>query len=535
MDGTGTEPRLTARAIVAQARELEKAGKVRDAVQLLLEQQLDIEDLPPTYNALTARLLLREGDEANGRAYLARAQAKFDEEMQAPARRDLAEALMSVGEVEAAGEVLATFAPRKRDDTKPPVWMARSAVAAVAAFERRGRSAAGAWVMLARAEWLAEHGREADALALLEQHRDDWPTLPRPYVTAIRRLSGSDLEREAEVAGLLSELDEAIGSATASAATQLGDKLLKLGRTEQAGKAFSWAIEAGAKDLSFYRRIAASIFREATSGPPVESSFHRSFTYVDTEKHLIYVAVAKNASTLLKANFALNSSYRQAYLEARGAIHVFARGSMVSPINRDAMLDADYFRFTLLRDPYRRLLSAYLQKFVRRWSDRAAYLKGTMIEETIRGAQAMIGIGFDPVRSISFEEFVRYFATMDDIHSNPHWLPQYRFTGRDLSLYNHVGVVERLQATLDLLSERFGFVTESDVASDMRGGGTRHIAKYSEAEALEAPHRALPQALDEREENLPPPDQFYTPELRAIVAQRYAIDLANYEAVIGAG
>ncbi|HTZ70746.1 MAG TPA: sulfotransferase family 2 domain-containing protein, partial [Acetobacteraceae bacterium] len=194
------------------------------------------------------------------------------------------------------------------------------------------------------------------------------------------------------------------------------------------------------------------------------------------------------------------------------------------------ILAPDHFRFVVLRDPFRRLLSAYLDKVVRTWRNQHTYLRFNLLRETIAGAQRLAGLAYDPLRSISFEEFVHYLADTDDAACNLHWLPQYRFAGRDLGIYHHVGKVERLADTHALLADRFGYRTET-WPEVPRPSPRRHTARYSPDARLAAPHLALPRELDAHEDSLPEPDRFYTPTLRQMVAKRFAEDVALYDAI----
>jgi hypothetical protein len=343
------------------------------------------------------------------------------------------------------------------------------------------------------------------------------------------RLAYATRDRATEVARLRSELQSSPGPERAELNAKLGAALNELGSPHEAGAAFSQAINAGARDLPLWFYILADEHRQRTGGSRIETSFRKPVTFVDATRKLAYAVVPKNASSLLKANFVLNSSHRNDYLAERGNIHDFSRRIAEAPFDRGEILGPDYTRFTVLRDPHRRLVSAYLQKFVRRWRNRAGYLRGEKIEGTIRGAQKQAGLAFDPVRSISFAEFVRYVSTVSDSDCNTHWVPQFRFVGTDLSLYHHVGTVENLAATLSFLKQQFGYELEQQLSADMPIGD-RHIAKYNAQASLLSPHSALPRALDALEDAMPAPEQFYTGELQQLVSDRFADDIGLYAA-----
>jgi hypothetical protein len=106
-------------------------------------------------------------------------------------------------------------------------------------------------------------------------------------------------------------------------------------------------------------------------------------------------------------------------------------------------------------------------------------------------------------------------------------MPQYRVVGTDLSVYHHVGKVERLDETLALLAERFGFVTQTG-PQGKSPVVPAHIAKFDEATELAEPYRALPAELDAFENNMPVPARFFPPDIKALVEERFAADVALY-------
>jgi hypothetical protein len=83
---------------------------------------------------------------------------------------------------------------------------------------------------------------------------------------------------------------------------------------------------------------------------------------------------------------------------------------------------------------------------------------------------------------------------------------------------------------LSFLQQRLGYELESRLTADMPIADS-HIAKYTAQVALPCPHTALPRELDEFEDNMPGPEQFYTPKLRQIVSERFAGDVALYTSV----
>jgi hypothetical protein len=190
------------------------------------------------------------------------------------------------------------------------------------------------------------------------------------------------------------------------------------------------------------------------------------------------------------------------------------------------MTAPDCFRIVVLRDPLRRVVSAYLDKFVLFRPPDNQHL-GLRVRRAVQDAQALLGIPDDPARSISFEEFVRYLAVTPDVRMDEHWMPQAVLVGDNLARFGHVGRVEQLDRTLDILASRFGYTLESDLTGHV-GNGNRHVRRYDGGTQLSAPWRALPAEIMALKGRAPAPEAFYTEELRALVERRYAADFAMY-------
>ncbi len=156
-----------------------------------------------------------------------------------------------------------------------------------------------------------------------------------------------------------------------------------------------------------------------------------------------------------------------------------ARGAVRAVSGADAAREfaEEYFCFTFVRNPYTRLLSAYLDKVARgRSVDRAAH------------------------RAASFAEFVAYLEA-GGLWRDPHWVPQVALIPVPIDRLAFLGKVERLQDDLASLIDRlFGDGTFKKVRS--RGSGRRNAAAQLGAH--------------------------YTPELAARVGALYHDDFAAF-------
>ena len=101
------------------------------------------------------------------------------------------------------------------------------------------------------------------------------------------------------------------------------------------------------------------------------------------------------------------------------------------------------FKFTVVRNPFSRLASAYFDKVLRR--DR--YVRRLLREHASRHRQPM-------AEEIGFEEFVELVSTQDVADMDPHWRPQYVEGHFAYISYDYVGRAETLQNDLTYILER---------------------------------------------------------------------------------
>ena len=523
-------PRAADRAkaidLIAAAKTAEAAGDAAGARAMLMEHRAAFSRVPPAYDAAIGRLSLSVGDAPAAIEYFTSAIDRVGDEAPLQWRRNLGTAMLLDGQIDAAGGEFCAVTATGVAITR------RASVAAMEAFRQAetDAAAAAAYRCLARAELLADAGNVAGAHALLEQQRGAWPTVPAAYEAALGRLSLMLHDWADAALHLERARDTWRGELPAGVRRSLGTALFAIGRFAEAGRELSLAVDQGAVLGETAPRVAVNAYRAASgSGEKLDTRFGRSQVIMDRERRLVYCSIPKNGCTLLKANIFMNAPYREDYLASGQSVHDYAKKIVAEDLPTGALTSDQYFRFAVLRDPLRRLLSAYLNRLVRGRKSPEPF-DVVQIARTTREAQASLGVPHDPARSISFEEFVRYLSTAADVQCDVHWMPQVNLVGTDLSVFSHVGKVERMDETLDMLASRFGYTVERDIGPHLRHS-SEHITRYSETAALAQPYRALPDELDAHEDNIPMPGLFYTAELRELAERRYAADLALYAEV----
>lgn len=160
------------------------------------------------------------------------------------------------------------------------------------------------------------------------------------------------------------------------------------------------------------------------------------------KRKIIYVETPKVGSTTIKqilqyAEFDFDMSKMQA--DDHDHVHDRARSPLKSPsYNEEQFLNClgskEYFTFSFVRNPFTRVLSAYLDKIVGK--------PGT----TNRIQQQM---GIDPSRYIpTFEEFVDVVYNQSIQDMNPHWTPQTSLLGIDKVRYDFLGRFEYFEDSI---------------------------------------------------------------------------------------
>ena len=98
-----------------------------------------------------------------------------------------------------------------------------------------------------------------------------------------------------------------------------------------------------------------------------------------------------------------------------------------------------YFKFVFVRDPLKRLVSGYRDKFMKRSVD-FQHVYGKLIAKKYRSNANATGNGSD----ITFTEFLRYVGDSDINSMNEHWKPISKLCNFCDIEYNFVGSFEHL-------------------------------------------------------------------------------------------
>lgn len=247
---------------------------------------------------------------------------------------------------------------------------------------------------------------------------------------------------------------------------------------------------------------------------------------VNHDFRFIYCPIHKNASSsLIKAILAASNSRKKNEIlqSSRNTIrlyvdlnYTFANSTYAEALKT---VNSDYFKFVIVRNPWTRLVSTYLNLFVRLFEkkrvtqlarDSAKYIYGENDFEKYED-------------SITFVQFVNYLCNTDDKYIDPHCKSQHFFLGG--VKYDFIGRMENLSHDLEYIKNKLNLdlelpkVNKTDYSLSLE-----KINNYS---------NLSPSQLRSLETGLPSYQNFYTPELIDLVGQRYAkdIEMFGYEYV----
>lgn len=255
-------------------------------------------------------------------------------------------------------------------------------------------------------------------------------------------------------------------------------------------------------------------------------------------RRYLYGAIPKVACSSLKRwmiEFETRSALPPGYDVHRTAMKKFTLGALPSHESAALLHEPDVFRFAFVRNPWARLTSAYLNKFIpcrapalgvfdetlgrsslARWCDETA----ARIERFIRRRRSPILPAPRHQRlaeQFTFARFVDYLEKANLRTCDSHWRPQSFFLGQ--TKWNFIGRFENLSRDFDFVRNRLG----SNVALPSENETRYRGVEVPQGSLAHAPLSAL-----RTETNYPSYRAFYTDELRERVARLYADDVRRF-------
>ena len=167
----------------------------------------------------------------------------------------------------------------------------------------------------------------------------------------------------------------------------------------------------------------------------------------------------------------------------------------------EILRSSEYFKFVFVRNPWSRLVSGFLSKFVKKlWPPGVEIINAS-------------GISADSIR---FRDFVTFLQSKKTSDFNPHWRPQADFLA-DTS-FDFIGKFENFQEDFSLIARRLSLnprLPHSGNRTQYTVGNTECVADVSAGMLKHLPA-------------FPPYQFFYTPDLVEIVGSIYREDVATF-------
>ncbi|MCU0524004.1 MAG: sulfotransferase family 2 domain-containing protein [Elainella sp. Prado103] len=262
------------------------------------------------------------------------------------------------------------------------------------------------------------------------------------------------------------------------------------------------------------------IYAQKTQEAQQQSLIQR---YLINRKHkIIFCPIPKNACTLFKLMIVEHSDSQKHFQESGENIHSYvARENTGFGLDQlEYLQDQAFFKFVILRNPFERLVSAYLDKFVKPLELES--FAQTVVQDVCQRSDQPL----DFHRSITFSQFVDYLTHTENVWMNEHWRPQYTFFDNNLINFDLIGQFEQLEQTLKILEAKFNIQITRDPSQYHNKPEYQTFYQHFD-HSLEC-HEMYPSQL--RQFNgLPSAANLYTPRLKEQVSQRYEKDIALYQ------
>ena len=247
--------------------------------------------------------------------------------------------------------------------------------------------------------------------------------------------------------------------------------------------------------------------------------------FVSLDKKVVYSPIAKCACTSLKHLMVSLAGLPHADLIAKHGVHrvtdAFITGAQLKDhelaVVEQALGDDSFYRFAVIREPVRRVISAYTEKFLLNREQEGNLIHTLDVLRDVRCQSRP-----DRHRGISFREFVDYILGCEPLYMDPHWKPQHLFlTGVDH--FDDIFTMEQLGELSARLSRFAGTTVELERHNTSLArtgtGSPDQPGRYA---------NTLPCELDGVGDI--EPEAFMAPDLVMALERFYAEDLALYRA-----
>ncbi len=242
-----------------------------------------------------------------------------------------------------------------------------------------------------------------------------------------------------------------------------------------------------------------------------------NYYLVEHSHKIAYCPIGKNACTLLKNMLLTISPEQENYQQSNLKMHEYIdkNKSLFTLKDFSYLEHSDYFKFIVIRNPFKRLVSTYVDKFVKRRNNKDPHAL-----PVIKSVYEYLGLEPNFAKSITFSQFIDYLLRTEDRHLDGHWRPQAVYFAANLVKFNFVGQFEKLDNVINHLEKQLKLKIDANVS--------KHRLDYGDFTGKEKFNNIYPEQLSKLAAT-PKSKQFYTPQLEEKVRIRYAEDIAIYE------
>lgn len=201
---------------------------------------------------------------------------------------------------------------------------------------------------------------------------------------------------------------------------------------------------------------------------PWDRSRFLHFLHLSMRHRFLYCSTPKVACSSLLMTLQRIEAQDLGFLhDPWGEVHYREFSPLLMPLQvpsfRDWMLDPAVFKFCFVRNPFSRLLSAYLDKIVMTEGFRAKFRAALGRDEG----------------GITFAEFIDVVAAESDEEMDDHYSIQYRHTFQSRIPYDYIGRFEALPAGMAEVGRRIGVDMRAyEARVDSHRTGAHDYAKY---------------------------------------------------------
>lgn len=231
---------------------------------------------------------------------------------------------------------------------------------------------------------------------------------------------------------------------------------------------------------------------------------------VAPSRRLVFAAIPKSGCSDLKHWF-ISLVEPEKLQDPSFRLHAHCRATHTlaqHPPERREVLLRESFTLAFVREPLSRVVSAYVEKFVR-----------PSLRELFEPAREVIAqIAQGQSDGITFREFVRFLDEASDDHLDSHWRPQAAFL--KCVRIDLLGRMEALPAMLETLGSELGMPARPATRRNATGYTAARGELFADVPSSHLHEKGI----------LPPASDLYDEALREMVASRFQTDVMLYEA-----